>query len=220
MLQMTCPKCKESIRSALLADLPTVDCGKCSHTVPVENVTVVASGFTMHREDLLKRVFRYQQLLVEVKKEHHLLVSQQNASRESVESVERFLATLEELLAGTRNKFRMIVSEDIPVSLTFGGQTEAGRLVNLSMGGACLTLANAANQPRGGQDIILEFRLPNMPRHLTLGGKVVWIRKTPGSEGGDYGVGIRFHTLEDAAGDNLWQVISAHAAQENKSKVA
>ncbi|MBI3755744.1 MAG: hypothetical protein HY265_06260, partial [Deltaproteobacteria bacterium] len=68
MLTMECPNCKEVIRSHLLGEIKVVFCKHCKTNVPVQDVHISASVYTMRREDLLNRIYRYGKLLVEAEK--------------------------------------------------------------------------------------------------------------------------------------------------------
>jgi hypothetical protein len=90
MLQTNCPKCRGVIQSPYLNDLSSLECAQCKEVVTVENVIVTTKGFTMHRDDLLKRIYRYQRLLGEVEKERTLLAKDETVSKQTRQSVEDF----------------------------------------------------------------------------------------------------------------------------------
>jgi hypothetical protein len=202
---MKCQACKEIVVSQLLAEIDTIVCESCHQTVPVQDVMVSANGFTFHRNDLLKRLFRYKTLLNEVSIERALLEDDPHASAESKKSLDQFLQALREVMAGARNRLRLDFTEDVPVKFHINGQEQAGNLTNLSTTGACISAASFATLPKQKGAITLQFSLPVGDGLLTLSGTVSWVRKTgPGGL-----VGIEFKNLEETVADALWGFIAS-----------
>lgn len=202
MLKMKCPKCDEMIVSALLSDMDQVPCEHCNAIVPVANVMVFAEGFTFHRNDLIKRMFRYKTLLAEIRKERELLDSNPDASAEGKRSLERFAQALAEVMAGARNNLRIDFTQSVPLRYYAGDQPQAGMLVNLSMSGACVDIDRKSSSPKKNAALVLEFTLPGSKQIFKLSGIVSWVKK-------GCSIGVQFANLPETTSDLLWDFISS-----------
>lgn len=199
---MKCPKCSEMIVSALLSDLEQVSCEHCKEIVPVADVMIFAEGFTFHRNDLVKRLFRYKTLLDEIGKERDLLDKNPLASEESKKSLDRFSQALAEVMAGARKNLRIDFTETIPLRYRFNSHVESGALANLSMTGACIGINPQATCPKKKSVLVIEFALPRINHASTLTGTVSWVKK-----GNSFGV--EFNSLNKQDSDALWNFISS-----------
>jgi hypothetical protein len=209
VLKMKCNSCNQFIYSALLAEMETVTCDKCLQTVPVQDLLVTAKGFTVHRDDFLKRIFRYQRLFNEVEKERELMERSPDVNIESKKSVDSFLATLRELLAGARKNFRLHFSEPVKVTFTFGNNRQTGRLVDLSTEGVRIEPEDPGLVPQLKGPISMEFVLPGFSEPVSVSGMVVWIRREKKKEQAETGIGVRFTDLDEAARARFWEAISS-----------
>jgi hypothetical protein len=210
MLKMKCSNCNEFIVSPLLAEIETVSCSHCRQVVPVSNVVVSSQGFSIHREDLLRRFFRYQKLLTEVIRERELMQESPDISADSRNSVDRFITTLEEVMDGARNNFRLHFSWGLPVRISVDQRIRTGKLVNLSMEGACIEPEDGDAMPKVQSPLSLEFTLPERTAALSLAGVVVWANRRRRTQTGEHGIGVRFTGLSDSARAELWQYIVDH----------
>lgn len=211
MLKMKCPNCQQYIVSALLAEIETVPCEHCRQTVPVQDLLVSAQGFTIHRDDLIKRFFRYQKLLTEVTKERELMEQSRDISVESRQSVDRFLTTLEEMMAGARKNFRIQFSRTAPVQISFDRRVFPGWLVNLSMEGARLQTEAPDPLPKPKSVISVEFSLAGRTEAFSLSGVVAWVRPAKEEKTPTRDIGIRFKKLDETTQADLWQFIVKRA---------
>jgi hypothetical protein len=84
--------------------------------------------------------------------------------------------------------------------------SEAGRVVDLSLGGACVRLHVAAAPYRDAM-VTVEIMAPTLWDPLALRARVVWVRST--SEGTS--LGLRFEHAEGGALTSLVQLLGAHA---------
>ncbi|MBI3756302.1 MAG: hypothetical protein HY265_09095, partial [Deltaproteobacteria bacterium] len=134
---MECPRCKEVIYSNLLAELKVVFCKNCKINVPVQDVYITAKGYTILKDGLISRIYRYEKLLIEAEKEMEATTRSSYLSKESIESMGKFIAALRELLDGARNNFRVHIPHRI-VNYKFDNIVGEGRLVDLSIVGACI----------------------------------------------------------------------------------
>jgi hypothetical protein len=205
MLQMKCPSCAKVISSPLLAEMSSIECGHCKETVEVGDVFVTTKGFTMHRGDLLKRIFRYRSLLAEVEKERVLMVKDESVSAATKKSIEQFYVTLQELLVGARSSYRFSVPFDLPIDVEYQGKTGQGRLVNLSSKGASINLQTTDKAPRQGSEIHFEIPLDIAPKALSIQAKVLWLRKIDKNEANEnLAVGVAFVNLGEDIRNSIW----------------
>jgi hypothetical protein len=209
MLKMKCSNCDEMIISALLSDVDKTVCGSCGETVAVENVLVYAEGFTFHRNDLIKRLFRYKTLLNEVRKEKEELEKNPNASEDSIQSLERFLQALEEVMAGARNNIRLDFAEPVSVTFKSNAKKQSGYLLNLSMSGACIEVGQKTPHPDKKGAITITFALPGRENEFSLPGIVSWAEKGKARKKNNLAIGIKFKSIDQGILDALWDVISA-----------
>ena len=208
MLKMKCPKCKEFIVSKLLAEIDQITCNNCQATVPVQDVMVFAKGFTFHRNDLAKRLFRYKSLINEVVQERELLEKNTKASPESKKSLDQFLEALKEVMDGARNSLRLDFSERVEVRFMVNQQPHSGALVNLSTSGACIEADPAAALPQKKNVIKLHFSLPGRKEVFMLDGVVIWTNKLEGKKEA-FAIGVEFKGQDEAVYNALWEFIAA-----------
>jgi hypothetical protein len=212
MLQMNCPKCREVIKSPYLAELSTTHCNHCNEDVTVQDVFVATKGFTMHRDDLLNRISRFQKLLAEVEKEIRLLENNESVSKTTQRNINNFYATLQELLIGARSNFRLDVADDLAIEMGYNNNQETGKLVNLSSEGASLEFEALNERPRNKTEVTVQFMLPGIAEQLSLLGRVAWIREiNKDAETRIIKVGVKFMNLDDKVRDILWNYIVSNS---------
>ena len=148
MLQMACPNCKEVIKSPFLAEVSNLECCNCKENIQVKDVYITSKNFTMHREDLLNRIFRFQKLLIEVEKERLQMANCEGVSTKSLESMDQFCSSLQELLVGARSSSRIEVPCDLYVEVNENNRTSKGKLKNLSTDCASIELLTIENSPK------------------------------------------------------------------------
>jgi len=208
MLQINCPECRGVIRSPYLAELSSIECGHCKEDVAVKDVFVATEGFTMHRDDLLNRISRFQKLLVEVEKEMRLIEGNETASKTTRSSINKFHTTLQELLIGARSNFRLKLPHDLSVEMVYDDGKSAARLVDLSTVGASLEFAAFDGQPRNKAEVKLQLVLPEVAETLSLLAKIIWTRKVTKDEGSQFfQIGVKFLNLDEKIRDTLWNYI-------------
>ncbi|MCK4621056.1 MAG: PilZ domain-containing protein [Desulfuromonadales bacterium] len=181
--------------------------------VPVENILVSSKGFTLDREDLFKRFFRYKKLVNEVAEEKKLLEKSPSTSEESKKSIEKFLAILLEVMAGARDNFRVKFSPSVPIRLLYRQRPLRGLLLDLSVEGACIEILKGDSIPRAKNPISLEFSLPGQDKTFFIEGTVSWTKKN--SPGSAHSLGIKFANLGEESQASLWQYISQAAESQS-----
>lgn len=212
MLQMDCPSCNGVIQSQFLADVSMIECDRCQKTIPVKDVFVTTKSFVMHREDFLNRTFRFQKLLREVEKELLLMTNNQEASPKSLESLEQFYASLQELLAGARSSYRMDVLSDVSVEIIDGKSQCKGRLLNLSTAGASIELITFVKLPRIKSVVDLVLPLPEFSEHLYVRARVVWTKDQSNNDSPHHAViGATFVDMDENSQNCIWNYILDNA---------
>lgn len=200
------------IKSPYLVDLSSIDCGHCKETVAVTDVFVVTEGFSMHRDDLLNRISRFQKLLGEVEKEIQLLQRRDNVSKTTQSSINKFYKTLQELLSGARSNYRLEIPHGLPIEMDYNGVRKTEKLVNLSTVGASLELGAPEKLPRHKAEVTLQFVLPEVNEPLSLPGKIVWIRKVPkDADSQIVKIGVKFINLDEYVRNTLWDYIISNS---------
>lgn len=212
MLQMNCPNCNGVIQSHFLADVAIIKCDGCLETVPVKDVFVTTKSFVMHREDFLNRTFRFQKLLREVEKELLLLTNNQQASPKSLESLEQFYASLQELLAGARNNYRMDILADVKVEIIDGNSQCEGRLLNLSTSGVSIELMAFDKLPRIKSVVDIVFPFPEFSEHLYARARIVWTKDHANSDRPHHAIiGATFVDMDENGRNCIWNYILDNA---------
>ena len=210
MLQMHCPECRGVIKSPYLAELSSIGCDHCKVDVAVKDVFVATEGFTMHRDDLLNRISRFQKLLGEVEKEMQVIEGSENVSKTTRSSINKFHTTLQELLIGARSNYRLEIPDGLSVEISYNNDKRTARLVNLSTVGASLELDMSGDPPRNKAEIKLQLALPNTAESLSTPAKIVWIRKvTKDADSQLFQIGVKFMNSDEKIRDNLWNYIVA-----------
>jgi len=212
MLKMKCPHCEKFIISKLLAETDKITCEHCQETVPVQDVLVYAKGFTFHRNDLAKRLYRYKSLLNEVIKERETLELNTKASEDSKKSLDQFLDALKEVMSGARDSLRLEFSSHVPVRFCINQQFYSGSLVNLSTTGACIGTKDTASLPQKKSSISLRFSLPDRKEPFSLKGIVIWASKNEVTNKQTYEIGVEFKSLDKDVMQALWEFISHSVA--------
>ncbi len=211
MLIMKCPKCDKYISSALLAEITTIICEHCGTDVAVSNVLVSSNGFTFDREDLLKRFFRYRKLLDEVIDERNSLEGNASSSAESKRSIDQFLAILQGMMSGAREKYRFEFQAPLVAKLCYSRHECSGTFFNLSTEGACIEISSSNPLPRVKGGISLAFSLPDQEDVFAIDGDICWTQKAKVGVADKHSVGVRFRDVDRQIHAKLWTFISAGA---------
>jgi PilZ domain len=206
MLKICCSSCNKEIISPLLVEYKQTICPHCLKEIPVEDVVVYANGYSYFRTDLVKRISYYKSLLLETAKECDLLGRNPSVSPASKQSRMRFLATLEEMMAGARDRFRIIMPENCSVNFLNNQAKGEGNLVNLSRGGACVEIQDSVRLPMKKSPVVLCFTLPGDAKPLAIKGTVSWSKSDTEELNKQFGVG--FLSQEQEASDKIWDFIT------------
>jgi len=212
MLQMHCPNCKEVIKSPFLAEMSTIECCQCKQNIQVKDVYITTKNFIMQREDFLNRTFRFQKLLREVEKERDLMASSNSVSAKSLESIDQFYLSLQELLAGARNTYRMEITCDLQVELQGNNKISKGKVLNLSTEGASIELVTPNNITRNKSDIKVRFSFPEKTEELCPLAKVVWTKEQIEDQKTQSAIiGVSFIDIDEHTHACIWNYILDNA---------
>ena len=212
MLKICCSSCNKEIISPLLVEFKQTICPHCLKEIPVEDVVVYANGYSYFRTDLVKRITYYKSLLLETAKECDLLERDPTVSPDSKQSRKRFLATLEEMMAGARDSIRIILPEICPVNYLSHPIKGEGQLVNLSRGGACIEVEAGTRLPMRKSNIVICFTLPGDSKPMAIKGTVAWAKSD--IEGSMKQFGVSFLAQEQEVIEKIWDFITRYSTQK------
>lgn len=211
MLQMDCPNCKGVIKSHFLVDLSTIECDQCKQNVPVDNVFITTNYFTIHRDDLVNRTFRFQKLLREVEKELLLMAENKEVSIKSRESLDQFYSSLQELLDGARDSYRLELCCDLFVEIHDKDRIINGKLVNLSTKGGSIEFEAIDKVPRKRSELKIEFSFPGSSERLCINAKVVWTKEKKKDGGSHFAIiGVTFIDIDETTRSCIWNYLLDH----------
>ena len=208
MLQMNCPNCRENIKSQFLADVSVIECGQCQETVPVTDIQITTKYLTINREDFLGQSFRFQKLLSDVEKDRALMANEKLVPEKSREGLEQFHSSLQELLAGSRDNFRLEIPRDLYVEVKFHNMINRGKLLNLSREGGSIEFLIFDTAPQKFSELDIEFFLPRLSGSLYTRAKVIWssehIREDKSKRAT---IGVTFMALDENIRSLIWSYI-------------
>ncbi|WP_303721024.1 PilZ domain-containing protein [Malonomonas rubra] len=200
MLQMKCTECKELITSPLLPDLEQVTCNHCQALIPVKDVMVSANGFTYYCTDLKKRLPHYKSLLKSFILEREQMEKDQKATKERKRSLDKTIEALKSFLASARNHCRIHFNDEQFLQYRSDAQIEIGKLINISMSGACIESMMSITAPRQNTALTIMFSLPVSVHVFCIDGVIRWAN--------DGLFGISFKTLRPEDRALLWEHIA------------
>lgn len=191
MLKTECPRCKNWVALPFQSGGGQVVCPDCSQALAVKDVHVSAGPFMIYRDVLSGSMLKYKRLLAEAEKEVAELRKKDAATGSyavSIKSLSMFIGNLKELLDGCRFDPRHPLKQAVEAEYTLDGRAYKGKLVNISMSGACLDTLKHAELTRLWSDISL--RLSGESGEVLLPGKIMWIGKTTL-------IGVKFTSADD-----------------------
>lgn len=208
MLQMSCPNCRENIKSQFLADVSVIDCRKCQETVPVADIQITTKYLTINREDFPSQKYRFQKLLSDVKKDRALMANEKFVTEKSKEVLEQLHSSLLELLAGGRDSFRLEIPRDLYVEVKFHNMINRGKLLNLSREGGLIEFLLFDTTPKKFSELDIEFFLPRMSGSLYTRAKVIWNSEQIREDGSKRAtIGVTFMDLDENTRNLIWSYI-------------
>jgi hypothetical protein len=212
MLQMNCPNCQGLIKSQFLAEVSTIECGQCEKKVTVEDVFITSEHFTLPRGDFLNRTFRFQKLLREVEKERLLMANNSEVAAKSIESLDQFSSSLQELLVGARNSYRMEISSGLYVEVNHNNRKSKWKLVDLSTEGCSIELKVYDKFPRKKAEVKIEFFLSELSPQLHTDARVIWTNEQTNDDGTKHvTIGAIFVDMDEDTHNHIWEYILDNA---------
>lgn len=191
MLKTECPKCKGWVTLPFQAGGGEVICTVCSTVVPVKDVHISAGPFMIYRDVLTGSLLKYKRLLAEAEREIDDLRKKDSSGGSygvSIKSLSLFITNLKELLDGCRFDPRHPLKRPEEAEYVLDNRPYIGKLVNISMNGACLDTMRHAELTRLWSEI--SVRLKDERGEVLIPGKIMWIGKATL-------IGVKFSSVDD-----------------------
>jgi PilZ domain-containing protein len=173
MLQIECSNCRKQVTMPIIFDVKKICCPDCSAKIPPQNVFISAGPYNIPREALLKNLHRYRQLLSDAEREMaELRTSDSRNAESSARNANKLIYNLKELFAGCPDHQRHRFTGDAMVRFKINHRDFHGKLLNISLSGACIGDSNASFVIVSN---IIDIALPDPEKEeLNVQGSVVW----------------------------------------------
>ena len=196
MLQMNCPNCSGLIESPHLVEVQLFLCPQCEEIVVVENVVIAEQKKSTNFFSSLIN------LLLSSKEKFQLNKSRERALQEKYEIDKRLAKYLR------RDDFRLSLSHDYFVDITFDNHKRSARLINISSTGAAIEFFELGPLPEDDSETTVQLLLPGKAEPLLLFGRVVWSGKLAKTEMSPTIItGLQFMDIDENARTRLWDFI-------------
>ena len=205
MIQMNCPNCGGIIKSPLLAEVQLFVCPKCEEIVVVKDVFIATSKTSFTLNSTLKK------LLLSARDKFKFNKSN-NIDIQTKYNVDKRLAILLK-----REDFRLNLSYDLLVQISFDNNKGSARLLNISSTGAAIEFFERGQLPEEGSEAKMQLLLPGHSEPLTFLSEVVWSSKpTNCTISPTVTMGLKFKNIDEKTRSCLWDFIvnaetSAHS---------
>lgn len=213
MLKTACTACSQSIVLPFFSAAELL-CPNCGEQIPANDVFVSAGPYTIHRDVLIKNIYKYKRLIHEAEKEvAELQKHGRDASKYdvSIDTIGMLIVNLKEMLDGCRENLRHRL-ENATASLTIDGKTHHAKVANLSLTGICLEATRLSDSAMLWKEVEVHLET-GAGRGSKLGGKVMWI-------GGGSLLGIQFLETDSHKKEFLKDYIMRHSKQASHKKTA
>ena len=191
MLKTECPKCKGWTVLPFQTGTEEIVCSECSEPIPVKDVHVSAGPFMIYREALTGNFTKYKKLLAEAEVEVNELRKKDALNGNygiSIKSLSLFITNLKELLDGCRFDPRHPLKQATEAEFTVDGRASRGRLVNISVTGACIDAKDSSARTRLRSEI--SVRVADKGKEFLIPGKIMWV--------GNSGlIGVKFTSVDE-----------------------
>lgn len=173
MLQIECSNCKKQVSPPLIIDIKEINCPDCSTVIPPKNVFISAGPYNIHRDALLKNLHRDKQLLSDAEREMaELKTSDSRNAEASARNANKLIYHLKELFSGCPDHQRHRLAGDAKVHFKINHKDFQGKLINMSLSGACIGESNASFIIASNH---IDMTLPDPGKEeIKIQGKVVW----------------------------------------------
>jgi c-di-GMP-binding flagellar brake protein YcgR len=129
-------------------------------------------------------------------------------SSKSIDSLKQVYSSLQELLAGTRDSYRMEVYCELYVEMNDGNNKSRGKIVNLSTEGASIELLAFDKFPKKKTELDMFFSFNESSELLYSHAKVVWTKEHIKShESQSTIIGVTFIDIDELAKNCIWNYI-------------
>lgn len=204
MIKTECVACSQSIVLPFFSSAELI-CPNCGKEIPANDVFVSAGPYTIHRDVLIKNIYKYKRLIHEAEKEVDELQKKGQGERKydvSLETIGMLVENLKEMLDGCRENLRHRLG-NATADLIMDGQTHHTKVANLSLTGICLEAGWLCASAKLWKEV--EVRLDaGTGLGSMFGGKVMWI-------GGGNLLGIQFLETDSHAREFLKNYIMRHS---------
>lgn len=204
MLKTECVTCSQAIILPFFSPEELI-CPNCGEEIPANDIFVSAGPYSIHRDVLIKNIFKYKRLIHEAEKEVEELQKKGMGARKydvSIDTIAMLIDNLKEMLDGCRENLRHKL-ENATASLIMDGQTHYAKIANISLTGVCLDAGRVCATTKIWKEVDVRLEA-DAGRSSMLGGKVMWI-------GGGNLLGIQFHEASGHAKEFLKEYIKKHA---------
>jgi hypothetical protein len=208
MLQMECPNCEVIISSPFLAEISYVRCKKCDIDVSVQGVFVSTKAFTMSRDTLLKRVTHYRSLLKKIAREKDLSRKGFYKEEKASNSLDQLYNSLQELMEGARDNYRMPIPQGLPLGFEFNGRTYQGKLINLSTKGAGIKADTLNGTPIQNSSVALQMTLSKERPPVAIKANVAWAGSHEvNHDPKNISIGVSFNEIDTESHQAIWNYL-------------
>lgn len=156
----------------------------------------------IYRDVLAGSLLKYKRLLAEAEREIEELRKKDESTGGygvSIKSLSLFIGNLKELLDGCRIEPRHPFKQATDASYVLDGREYSGKLVNMSLTGACIDTMRNSERTRLWSEINL--RLSDGSSEFLIPGKIMWIGKTTL-------IGMKFTSVDDETREFLKSFIT------------
>jgi hypothetical protein len=196
MLQMNCQNCGRLIKSPLLAEVQLFMCPRCEEIVIVKDVVISKPETPSTLRHMLKN------LLLSAKEKFRYNKFSESEIQNKIEINKRLAILLK------REDFRLSMSHDIHVKITYNNSKTSARLLNISSTGAAIEFFVTDEVPEDNSETIIRLLLPEQTEPLTLLARIVWSRKTTtGATSPTVTLGLQFKNIDEKTRSSLWDFI-------------
>lgn len=203
MLKTECVTCSQAIILPFFSAEELI-CPNCGEEIPANDIFVSAGPYSIHRDVLIKNIFKYKRLIHEAEKEVADLQKKGMGERKydvSIDTIAMLIENLKEMLDGCRENLRHKI-ENATAGLIMDGQTHHTKIANLSLTGICLEAGRLCANTKLWKEVNVKLEA-DTGRGPMLGGKVMWI-------GGGNLLGIQFLEADSSAKEFLKDYIKRH----------
>lgn len=196
MLEMNCSHCGERIKSPHLVEVQLFVCPKCGEIVLVENVVIAEPKTFINLRSSLSN------LLVSAKEKFQFNKAKERDQQTRYEINQRLAKFLR------RDDFRLNLSQDFFVQITFDPHKRSARLLNISSTGAAIEFFEFGPLPEEDSATKLQLDLPGQAEPLWLQSRVIWSGKLAKADlSPTITVGLQFMDVTEKARQRLWDFI-------------